>query len=409
MSSDAPATRLGSVPTGWEVCQLRDGARISSGATVPTPLAAEGQVVPIMGANGPIGTTHASNLDCGFLVGRVGACGELHRVDSPVWASDNTLTVVPNGHFTSDFLWHVLRAARLPALGTKNAQPLLTQTQLGEISLPQPPSNEQRRIAETLGAVDDAIERTREVIEQTRKLKGALLQDLLTNGLPGRHSEFKESHRNGRMPAEWELVRAGEVVEVTQGIALGPHREAKLNPTPYLRVANVQAGYLDLSEIKEIEASSEERMRYSLHHNDVLLVEGHANITDLGRACLVPAGLEHLVFQNHLFRIRTYEDRLDPRFFATWINSASGRSYFRIFGGTTSGLNTVGSGDIKRITLPLPPIQEQTVICDLLAGLQDRSELLAADERQLTAAKASLSQALLTGRVRLQAKEAVNG
>ena len=270
------------------------------------------------------------------------------------------------------------------------------------IQVPKPPIELQRRVTRTLNAVDEAIEATRAVIEQTRRLKSALLQELLTKGLPGRHRSYRSIYRIGRIPADWSDARLGEVAEVVQGIAIDPSRTPKVQPTPYLRVANVQQGSLDLSEIKKIETSETERKNLGLKVNDVLMVEGHANIEELGRAALVPKAAEGMVFQNHLFRVRPDRNRLDPRFLTIWINSPSGRRYFKIFGGTTSGLNTVGSGQIRALRLPLPEIKEQHSICNVLESLDDRVLSAEDDLNQLTTVKSALSQGLLTGRIRVK-------
>jgi len=250
-------------------------------------------------------------------------------------------------------------------------------------------------------AVDAAIDATRRVIEQTRRLKKAVLQDLLTRGLPGRHSAYRDVYRLGNIPKAWAVTPLRRLAEIQQGIALGPHREPKHSPVPYLRVANVQAGWIDLSEIKDIEATAAERERYALQVDDVLIVEGHANINDLGRAALVDERSERLVFQNHLFRLRVDRKRLDPRFLVYWVNSHAGRDYFRIFGGTTSGLNTVGAGQIGSLKFPTPPIEEQEAIADLVQAIDRRLDSAQRDCLQLGRAKTALSQALLTGRVRV--------
>ena len=72
--------------------------------------------------------------------------------------------------------------------------------------------------AELFDAIDDAIESTQAVIEQTHRIKIALLQDLLTNGLPGRHREFKNIRGLGRIPASWIPTQLGKLTTlVTSG------------------------------------------------------------------------------------------------------------------------------------------------------------------------------------------------
>lgn len=264
---------------------------------------------------------------------------------------------------------------------------------------------QQETLVPLLDSVDEAIQATRAVIDQTRRLKTALLQDLLTNGLPGRHTKFIRVYRIGKVPKAWSETRIEQAAEVTQGIALGPSRVARQNPTPYLRVANVHQSVIHLDEIKCIETTSNEQDQYALELDDVLMVEGHANIEELGRAALVPPAAVGMVFQNHLFRVRTDRSKLDPRFLTLWINSHPGRAYFKIFGGTTSGLNTVGSNQIRTLRLPLPPIDEQKEICDLVETMEQRGLHSEKTLEQLQTVKSALSQGLLMGRIPVKGVE----
>ena len=82
------------------------------------------------------------------------------------------------------------------------------------------PCSEQRAIAAVLDSIDEAIERTEEVIAATERLRDALLHELLTRGVPGQHSEWKEAPGIGTIPACWDVVRLGDVVTVRY--ATGP-------------------------------------------------------------------------------------------------------------------------------------------------------------------------------------------
>ena len=82
-----------------------------------------------------------------------------------------------------------------------------------------PPLPEQRAIAAVLDSIDEAIERTEAVITATERLRDALLHELLTRGVPGWHSEWKEVSGIGTVPACWEVVRLGELAEVASGQA----------------------------------------------------------------------------------------------------------------------------------------------------------------------------------------------
>ena len=207
-----------------------------------------------------------------------------------------------------------------------------------------PPLAEQRAIAAVLDSIDEAIERTEEVIAATERLRDALLHELLTRGLPGRHSEWADVPGLGTVPACWDVVRLGDVCDVTSGFAMGPRRAPRDHPRPYLTVANVHTDQVTVDEVRYMELTDAEHASRSLRAGDVVMVEGHAQVSQLGRAAIVPPSAEGFTFQNHLFRVRLLGDG-DLGFVSAFINGLRGRAYFASFGGTTSGLNTVSAGE----------------------------------------------------------------
>jgi len=150
-----------------------------------------------------------------------------------------------------------------------------------------PPLSEQKRIAAILSSVYEAIEKTKAVIEQTKVVKKGLMQELLTRGIPGRHKKFKKTVI-GEIPEEWEVVRLRDIAKVQTGIAINVKRKPKNVVTlPYLRVANVQDGFVDLSEIKNITIEQNRAERYSLQKGDVLFNEGGDNDKLLNEETLI--------------------------------------------------------------------------------------------------------------------------
>ena len=259
---------------------------------------------------------------------------------------------------------------------------------------------EQRAIAAVLDSIDDAIEGTEAVIAATEQLRDSLLHDLLTRGVPGWHAEWKEAPGLGTMPAGWEVVRLGDVCEVTSGLSMGPQRSPSNNPRPYLTVANVQADHVTIGERRMMELTETEYQSRTLRTGDIVLVEGHAQIAQLGRAAMVPPEADGFTFQNHLFRIRPNQ-RCDSIFLCAYVNSHGGRRYFGAFGGTTSGLNTVSAANVKALPLPLPTIKEQRSVASALHGVDATLKGARAERDSLRTLKDSTADALLTGRVRV--------
>ena len=111
------------------------------------------------------------------------------------------------------------------------------------------------------------------------------------------------------------------MAEVVSGVAKG----RKLNggpvrEVPYLRVANVQAGFLDLSEIKTIPAKQSEVDALALERGDVVMTEG-GDYDKLGRGALWDQDLPDCIHQNHVFRVRTNREQLLPTFFVHYLQT----------------------------------------------------------------------------------------
>src|SRR5438093_11748076 len=128
-------------------------------------------------------------------------------------------------------------------------------------------------------------------------------------------------------PKGWRVKSLEEVAEVQTGLAKGKTVLRDPVTLPYLRVANVQDGHFDLSEIKRISVSRGEVERYLVRANDVLLTEG-GDLDKLGRGFIWRGQIEQCLHQNHVFIVRTQPDVLRPEFLALLTASPYGRRYF---------------------------------------------------------------------------------
>nr|WP_236783789.1 restriction endonuclease subunit S [Azospirillum humicireducens] len=157
--------------------------------------------------------------------------------------------------------------------------PNITKQDILEFQIPLPPLSEQRRIAEILSSVDEAVASTQAVIEQTRTVQQSVLKRLLSKGIG--HSRFKQTEF-GAIPEPWKVVPLRTVAHIQTGVAKGKKDIHDPVELPYLRVANVQDGHIDLIELKTITVSASQVERYSLRPGDVLMTEG-GDFDKLGR------------------------------------------------------------------------------------------------------------------------------
>jgi type I restriction enzyme S subunit len=263
--------------------------------------------------------------------------------------------------------------------------------------LPVPPPDEQAAIARILDAVDTALERTRAAAGRARELDHALLHQLLESGLtpimgPGQ----------GR-PRYWKMRRVDEVADVGSGVTLGKDVSGfKSVELPYLRVANVQDGHLDLSTIKTVRVRLDEVENYRLEVGDVLMTEG-GDIDKLGRGTIWEGQIPDCLHQNHIFRIRPNRELLEPAYYALVVESDIAKRYFNRVAKRTTNLASTNKTQVSAFRFPVPPtVAEQQEIVGVMKASKATIAALVAKQAALAELKKSLMHDLLTGRVRMR-------
>lgn len=249
-----------------------------------------------------------------------------------------------------------------------------------------PPHDEQQMIARILDAADIAIERTRTSIATAERLKRGLMQQALK-----RCSKSKAP-----------IERLDKVAEIGSGVTLG--RDLSGSATvelPYLRVANVQDGFLDLEEIKTVKVRLSEVERFSLAEGDVLLTEG-GDFDKLGRGAVWTGEISPCLHQNHIFRVRADRTKLEPHFLATLTGSEYGKRFFLRIAKRTTNLASINKTQLKSFPVILPNLKEQERIVCLIASVNRLIESNEARRRSFEKLKRGLMQDLLTGRVRVK-------
>lgn len=244
--------------------------------------------------------------------------------------------------------------------------------EMKSITVPVPEYTEQERIAAFLDAecaeIDAVLEKTRASIEEYKKLKQAVITQAVTKGIRG-DRPMKDSGIEwiGEIPAEWRKTQLRHCAAIKSGITLGKKYEKtdSLVERPYLRVANVQDGYVDLSVLTTIEVTQDEDLKYRLRAGDVLMTEG-GDRDKLGRGCVWHGEIEPCLHQNHIFAVQTSKDTLLPEFLEYLTVSDVGRSYFDVTAIKTTNLACTSSSKVLAFTIPLPSVEEQAEIVEAL-------------------------------------------
>lgn len=305
--------------------------------------------------------------------------------------------------YSDDFLSQVLPKQR----GV--SYPAVRPADLFEIDIPLPPLVEQRRIVAMLedhcSRLDFGVAQLRKVLLRIDGMRERVMAAACTGGLDVEPDDLfapapvAVEAVDGELPAlpsSWRWTRLGELAEVVGGITKDSKKQSdpSIPLIPYLRVANVQRGRLELSEIAHIRVSDDKAEKLMLRRGDVLLNEG-GDRDKLGRGWIWEGQIDRCIHQNHVFRARIHGDVLHPKLLA-WHANGVGRKWFEVNGKQSVNLASISLSKIKMFPVPVPPraLQENLVsAAETRLSILDRSEALI---REALAWASSLRRSLLT-------------
>ncbi|AAB85439.1 MULTISPECIES: restriction endonuclease subunit S [Methanothermobacter] len=289
--------------------------------------------------------------------------------------------LVPKSHVdTRYFAYYLLiNKKRLQDLSGGSTFKELNKKTLEKIYLPVPPLEEQKRISEILQDVDGAIEKVNKEIGVTEKLKRGLMQRLLMEGI--NHTEFKDSHV-GRIPVDWDVVNLEDVVEIhdNKRIPLSEKERIKMKGDyPYCG-ANGIIDYIN---------------DYIFNGEFVLLAEDGGDYSSFGSSAYIMNG--KFWVNNHAHVIEALPSKITNRFLLHILIYLDLTHY--VVGSTRKKLN---QGIMRKIKIPLPPLEEQKRISEILQDVDRRLELLTERKVKLENIKRGLMNDLLTGKRRVR-------
>ena len=181
-------------------------------------------------------------------------------------------------------------------------------------------------------------------------------------------------------PTGWTRASLEQIGAVVSGLTKNPKREKLERKVPYLRVANVYAGELRLSEIEHIGVAEAELEKLLVIKDDLLIVEGNGSPSQIGRVARWDGSISPCVHQNHLIKVRLRG--VNPLWAMNCLLSPEARSQIERISSSTSGLHTLSTGKVARLTIPLPPLAEQHRI---VAEADRRLSLIRVAEAQVSA------------------------
>jgi len=401
----------------WLQTQLGEVAIIASGkrppvvSKNPTPTCQ----VPVVGGAGPSGFTDKALYDGRILItGRVGTLGKLFAPSGPCWPSDNALVIQPRSSQTDAiFLRYALQLV-IPEAGGMNrgaANPLITQSDLGRLTIAYPPLPEQRAIAHILGTLDDKIELNRKQNETLEAMARALFKAWFVDfepvrakiegrwqrgqSLPGLPAHLYDLFPDrlveselGEIPEGWEMRSLDSIANYLNGLALQKFPpESDDEFLPVIKIAQLRAGNTDGAD----RASARIKPEYVVVDGDVLFSwSGSLEVVIWcgGRGAL----------NQHLFKITSNEV---PKWFYYYATLHHLPEFRAIAAGKATTMGHIQRKHLTDTRIAVAPLSDMKNFDTFIAPLFDQMVNIAQQSRSLAQLRDTLLPKLISGELRV--------
>jgi len=205
------------------------------------------------------------------------------------------------------------------------------------------------------------------------------------------------------LPQGWVWASLDMLGEIASGVAKGTKRDSdvEVREVPYLRVANVQRGFLDLAEVKTILATERDIVELTLQAGDILFNEG-GDRDKLGRGWVWRDEVANCIHQNHVFRMRPYLREVLPELISHHGNTF-GKTWFQNAGKQTTNLASINMTMLRIFPVPLGPAEEQRELLKLLEvqieHLDRQEQAVELSLKQSTAQRQNILRAAFAGQL----------
>lgn len=325
--------------------------------------------------------------------------GETNRADRPL-AIGRGIAAIRFRDIEPEFGWHALNHAKraFDRLAQGSTFEAIGAEVIRALELLLPPIEEQRAIAAVLDAVDDTIDRTEAVIAATEDLRRGLLHELLTRGVPGMHSEWRDVPGLGTVPACWNVTTLGELARSITSGSRGWSRFYRSSGALFVRSQNIVDGGIDQSDAIFVDPPQDgEAKRTRIRSRDLLIT-----ITgEPGKAAVAPNELGEAYVSQHVGLVRLTEDGLAD-FVGQFLRGEAGRGQLdrMAYGQTRPGLNLT---NLEQVLVAVPADAERGAVVQASDSISSHLSDLVRSTCRLRELKAALSDALLTGCIRTRA------
>lgn len=425
---DSEVAWLGQVPAHWQVRRLGiyfDERREKvSDKDYPALSVTKAGIVPQLetAAKTDDGDNRKKVCTGDFVINsrsdRKGSAG-MSRLDGSVSLINTVLQ--PTSGIDIEFAHHLLRSVPFQEEFYRYGKGIVADlwstnySEMRNIVLALPSLEEQAAIAALLdretGKIDALIAEQEKLLALLAEKRLATISHAVTRGLSP-DAQMKDSGVAwlGEVPAHWDVTRLKFVASVQTGIAKGKDTTGKETiSVPYLRVANVQDGFLALDDIATIDIEPEQLDRYRLQAGDVLMNEG-GDFDKLGRGAIWRGQIQDCIHQNHVFAVRPHG--VDARWLNQITSSQYAQYYFMGRSKQSTNLASISSSNIMELPVLMPPTQEQGAILAFIDAETSKLDNLRAEAERaidlLKERRSALIAAAVTGKIDVRGVMAQN-
>ncbi len=270
--------------------------------------------------------------------------------------------------FLPFFLQSDMFMERAIEISVGSLSPTINWKTLKVQEFPLPPIDEQKRIAEILWAADEAFNQHQQSNDNLMSVKRTLLNRLTVRGIG---QQATQHTRLGEIPVHWRLATVEDVTSICQyGLSIPLNESGQY---PILRMMNYDDGRIIANDLKYVDLDDSDFNSFKVHKGDILF--NRTNSADLvGKVGIFDLEGDY-VFASYLVRLRADEDQILPDFLNYYLNSGLGQR--RLLAYATPGVSqtNISAGNLKKVLVPLPPMEEQKQIVEVLNNLELRKHL----------------------------------
>jgi len=395
-------TKYGLIPDSWDFLQLKDIAKVNMGSSPPSSTYNEdGDGLPFFQGNAEFGSIYPEeNQWCtdpqkvadkdNILISVRAPVGDINIAPYKCCIGRG-LAAIEGEETSNKFIYYCLKQfnPKLQSYSQGSTFSSINKKVLETFFVNYPPLTEQKKIASILSSVDKAIEKTDEIIEETKELKKGLMQQLLTKGIG--HSEFKEVRLNTKkvsIPLNWEVKKLEQLVKIKNGNSPSKFDFSEEGEHPFIKVNDMNFAYKYIAKADLYFNES----KYDLVNPNTIIFPKRGAAISTNKINILS---KKAYYDTNVMGLIT-NDKLVNEYLYYYIQDLG----LWQFADTTS-IPQINNKHIYPLLIPYPKLEEQKKIASILSSVDDKIQKEEEYKAKLERLKKGLMQKLLTGEIRV--------